>query len=133
MRKELKGKLRDLGVSIVYLFGSKATGSSSRLSDVDIGVVLKTDDSQRKDHRAVYHRLYDLFSGIYPTLKLDIAFLNETPLSLQYAAIREGKILFEEDPTVTADYEQQVMNQYLDFKPVLDLFDRMVSERYAET
>ena len=40
---------------------------------------------------------------------------------------------FEEDPVFTADYEHEVIKQYLDFRPVLDFFDRTAAERYAKT
>lgn len=107
-------------------------GRGSRSSDIDIGVVLK-DSPPGKDTRALYQNLYDIFIRVYPTSKLDIVFLQAAPLSLQYFAIKEGKVLFEEDPTFTADYENLVINQYLDFRPVLDFFDRVTMERYAKT
>jgi hypothetical protein len=43
-----------------------------------------------------------------------------------------GKILFESDPTFTANYEESVMKLYLDFKHVLDYFDKVAMERYAK-
>jgi predicted nucleotidyltransferase len=132
MKKNLREELKKLGVAIIYLFGSKATGRASRLSDIDIGIVLKTPASG-KDPRALYHMLYQLFSEVYPRSKLDIVFLQSAPLALQYSAIKDGKILFEEDPKLTADYEQGVINQYLDFRPILDYFDRVTMERYAKT
>jgi predicted nucleotidyltransferase len=131
MKKELKGKFDRLGIAIVYLFGSRATGRESRLSDIDIGVVLKEAPSG-KGTRDLYHNLYGLFTEIYPAVKPDIVFLQEAPLSLQYSAVREGKILFETAPEFTADYENLVMNQYLDFRPVLDYFDKVTMERYAK-
>lgn len=132
MKTNLKAEIGKLGVAIVYLFGSKATRRASRLSDIDIGIVLKTPASGR-DTRTLYHMLYQLFSEVYPRSKLDIVFLQTAPLTLQYSAIKDGKILFEEDPRFTADYVNLVMNQYLDFKPVLDLFDQVSMERYAKT
>jgi hypothetical protein len=77
--------------------------------------------------------LYQLFSAVYPRSKLDIVFLESAPLPLQYSAIRDGKLIFEKDPKFTADYENRVINQFLDFKPVLDFFDRVTMERYAKT
>ena len=41
MKKEIRRELKELGVSTVYLFGSRASQRQSRLSDVDFGVVLK--------------------------------------------------------------------------------------------
>jgi predicted nucleotidyltransferase len=131
MKKELKNKFEELGIITVYLFGSRAIGRESRLSDIDIGVVLQ-EPSSGNDVRDLYQNLYELFSEIYPTSRLDIVFLRGAPLSLQYSAVREGKILFEKDPKLTVDYENFVMNQYLDFRPVLDYFDQVTMERYAK-
>jgi len=131
MKRELKDKLRKLGVAVVFLFGSKAIGRGTRLSDIDIGVILK-NPAFEKDTRAVYQVLYEIFTEIYPNSKLDIVFLQTAPLALQYSAIKDGKILFEEDPKFTADYVNLLINQYLDFKPVLDFFDQVSMERYAK-
>ena len=132
MKRDFKTKLEKLGVAIVYLFGSKATGRGSPLSDIDIGIVLKSPPSE-SDTRTLYHKFYQLLSEVYPRSKLDIVFLQTAPLSLQYAAIREAKLIFEKDPKSTADYENRVINQFLDFKPVLDFFDRVTIETYAKT
>jgi predicted nucleotidyltransferase len=131
MRKELRNKLKGFQVSVVYLFGSAAIDRKTRLSDIDIGVVFK-ELQPGEDTRALYNNLCGIFSELYRAPKIDIVFLQKAPLSLQYSAIKEGKILFEEDPCVTADYEQRVINEYLDFKPVLELFDRSAVERYAK-
>ena len=132
MKKEIRRELKELGVSTVYLFGSRASQRQSRLSDIDIGVVLKKPPLGG-DTRPTYDRLYRLFTEVYPALKLDIVFLQTAPVALQYSAVKEGKILFEEDPVFTADYEYSVINQYLDFRPVLDRFDQVAMERYAKT
>jgi predicted nucleotidyltransferase len=132
MKRRYSDKLEKLGVSIVYFFGSKAIRRGTPLSDIDIGVVLKVAPMER-DTRLLYQNLYEMFSELYHGSKLDIVFLQTAPLSLQYSAIKDGKIIFEEDPVVTADYEYMVINQYLDFRPVLDFFDRVATERYAKT
>jgi predicted nucleotidyltransferase len=131
MTKKHKERLKELGVSIVYLFGSRATGRKTRSSDTDIGVVFR-DLEFGNDHRAMYHALYQLFSELYPDSKLDIVFLQTSPLSLQYSSIKEGKILFEIDPVLTTNYENQAVDQYLDFRPVMDFFDRVTTEGYAK-
>ena len=132
MEKGLKKELIKLGILVVYLFGSKAMGRGSQLSDVDIGVVCK-DPMQNWDTRSLYNRLYELFSDLYPHPRLDIVFLQTAPLALQFFAVKDGKVIFEGDPRFTADYENRVIQQYLDFRPVLDFFDRIAAERYAET
>lgn len=129
MKSGSKTKLRKLGISIVYLFGSKAVGTSSPMSDTDIGVVLK--EPTVKDTRILYNALYGLFVEQYPTTELDIVFLQTAPLPLQYHAVKDGKVLFEEDPGFTADYVAYVINAYLDFKPILEYLNRISSERYT--
>jgi predicted nucleotidyltransferase len=130
MKNNFKIKFKELGVSIVYLFGSRALGTSTSMSDTDIGVVLK-DPTAVKDTRALYNDLYDLLAEQYPTKRLDIVFLQAAPLPLQYHAIKEGKVLFEKDPRTTSDYEAYVINMYLDFKPVLEYLDKISSTRHA--
>src|SRR3989304_1452182 len=130
MRENVKTKLKELGVSIIYLFGSRAGGTSTPMSDMDIGVVLK-GEMTLYDSRTLYNDLYDLFSGLYPLVELDIVFLQSAPLTLQYHAIREGKVLYEENPQLTAYYEAYVISMYLDFKPVLEYFDAISSARYS--
>ena len=131
MKKELKAKFKELGVLAVYLFGSRAMGKKSPLSDTDIGIVFKTIPTSLET-RAIYNRLYKIFSELYPDSKLDIVLLQTGPLALQFFAIKDGKILFEEDRRFTADYEDFVIKRYLDFRPVLDFFDRVATEKYAQ-
>lgn len=130
MNKETRKKLKKLGISVVYLFGSKAVGLTTPLSDIDIGIVMK-DSKTLEDTRALYTTLYGLFQELYPAKKVDIVFLQKSPLQLQYHAIKDGKVLFEDDPGITADYESYVINMNLDFKPVLEYFDKAASMRYA--
>jgi predicted nucleotidyltransferase len=130
MKLNEKSKLRELGIAAVYLFGSKAIGTSTPMSDMDIGVVLK-EPKTVKDTRVLYTALYDVFVERYPARELDIVFLQTAPIPLQYHAIKEGRILYEEDPRFTADYVANVINGYLDFKPVLEYFDTISSARYA--
>jgi uncharacterized protein len=131
MKKKARDSIKELGIAIVYLFGSKAIGRESPLSDIDIGVVLRTVPPV--DTRELYSRVFGVFSDLYPRGKLDITFLQNASLALQFSAIKSGKVLFEEDPRMTADYENLVVNQFLDFQPVLDFFDRVAAEKYAST
>jgi predicted nucleotidyltransferase len=130
MKKRIKDGMRKLGVSIIYLFGSRAAGRGSPLSDIDIGVVLK-NPSIGGDTRALYNKLYGLLSDQYPESRLALVFLQRASLAPQFLAVRGGTILFEEDSRYTADYEKRVIQEYLDFRPVLDLFDSVAAESYA--
>jgi predicted nucleotidyltransferase len=130
MKKQYRNQLKKLGVSTVFLFGSRGFDNASALSDTDIGVLMKVHPAEA-ENTVFYHRFYDLFSDLFPGSRVDIVTLQTAPLPIQYAAVTEGKVLFEEDPVLTADYIHQVINRYLDFRYVLDEFNRVTLEKYA--
>jgi hypothetical protein len=127
-------ELERLKVGLVYLFGSQALEIESPLSDVDIGIVFFDrkflDDFRMR--KKTYTELYDIFADTSsPTLEgeLDIVFLQQTPLDFQHDVIVKGKVLYQRNPKFRVDYEEQVLDAYLDFKPVIDYFDQMFLER----
>jgi len=125
--------MKELCILAVYLFGSEVEGATTVRSDIDIGIVLKKPKNLG-DTRPLYNALYLEFSKIFkPTFlrQLDIVFLQNAPIPLQYNAIAYGKVLYEEDPVQRADYEERVMNQYMDFKPLLEYFDIIALKRYS--
>jgi predicted nucleotidyltransferase len=126
-------KMKKLGILVVYLFGSEAYGTKTVMSDIDVGIVLK-NPKNLEDIRPLYNAIYSELSKVFrPAFLrgLDIVFLQTAPITLQYNAITSGRILYEEDPVKRADYEEKVVNQYLDFKPVIEYFDSIASKRYA--
>lgn len=128
-----KDKMKRLGVLALYLFGSIADGAISNKSDIDIGVVLKNPEIL-EDTRALYNVIYEELSRVFnPTFfrRLDIVFLQNAPIPLQYNAIAFGQVLYEEDPIKRTNYEERVINQYIDFKPLLEYFDSIASKRYT--
>ncbi len=130
MNRNLKNDLGRLGILAVYLFGSMFTGKTSPASDIDLGIVFK-DNFMPEHTKDMYIKLYKIFSEVYPSFIIDIVFLQSAPLTLQYDAIRNGKVLFQAEPALRADYEAKVISMYLDFKPVLKVFDDAASIRRA--
>jgi len=129
-------ELERLKVGLVYLFGSEALGIQTPLSDVDIGIVFfdRTILDDFRIRRKTYTELYDVLADIFPpTLEkeLDIVFLQQTPLDFQYNVIVKGKVLYQRNPKFRVDYEEQVLDEYLDFKLLIDYFDQIFSERLA--
>lgn len=109
------------GAGLVLLFGSQATRRRHPLSDTDIGVVFN-DDKKRLAHPVeVYSQLADEVKKHFRG-KIDIVYLEETPLSLQYRAVMDGKILYASEPAAAADYKEKVLKKYFDFKFIEDIF-----------
>lgn len=127
-------KLKKLEVALVYLFGSKALKAETPLSDIDMGIVFLDPHflENPKATRKRYNELYNILAPIYPpTFKkeLDLVFLPQTPIAFQYEVIRAGRVLYEVSPEFRVSYEEKVVNEYLDFEPVLNYFDKVLLER----
>jgi len=106
-------------ISAVILFGSLATNKETPLSDVDLAVLyhknLSLDELDRL-HRQVMGIITDLLQSD----DVDVINLNTAPLSMQYGAIKQSKILVLNNREEYVDYWEQTVKYYLDFKPLLD-------------
>lgn len=116
-----KSKLKSIGVKVVYLFGSRATGTALEKSDHDVGVVF---DAKKvlADNPSLFTNVYEILSNEFPDeirgSKLDISFLQRASAALEMSAISEGVILFEDNPVFRADYEESVVKRYDDYQPI---------------
>jgi len=115
-------------VLLAYLFGSHARNKSTALSDIDIAILLREALNEDQFFEArlrimddVAHRLH--FNDV------DVLILNHAPLALRYRALRDGKILFCRDEKARVHFATETTLAYLDFKPVIDLFQRATLER----
>ncbi|HEY4524224.1 MAG TPA: nucleotidyltransferase domain-containing protein [Candidatus Paceibacterota bacterium] len=115
-------------VKLVLLFGSAATGRQHPLSDTDIGVVFADSNRRLKEPVKVYGDLLEEmqkhFSG-----QIDLVYLEETPLSLQYRAVTDGRILYEARVGVMADYKEYVLKYYFDFQFIENIFHQAILAR----
>lgn len=124
LTKKEKTALNALGVGLVLVFGSEITGKRHPGSNVDVGVVFHDLKRKNEDPVEVYGELYEIFSNLFPVKPLDIVYLQESPLHLQFRAISGGKVLYRESLSFEADYRERVMLLYFDFAPVEQVFQR---------
>jgi len=116
------------GVVLAYLFGSHGRGQAGPLSDVDIAVLLEGHPS---DDRCLDLRLEVIggLMGLLHTNDVDVLILNQAPPALRYAVLRDGVLLFCRDRQVLIQFRVQTLNEYLDFKPILQRHERAILER----
>ena len=122
-------QFKKMGVETVYLFGSQAQGFTHPLSDVDIGVVFENPEKYKNKTMEPYLKLDDIFSDVFPKKQIDVVFLQFTPLSLQFNATRDGKVLYEKDEKKRFCYQEDVLKRYLDIKYFYDLRYKAILER----
>lgn len=116
-------ELAKLGVTAVYLFGSRAEGTAHDLSDYDFALVME-DYQQLPRERLfsdLYQKIYDILSPLcprtYPNDIIDIIFLEQVPLELQSHIIRKGKVIMDTDPIARLNLEAMIMLRFADFAP----------------
>ena len=121
-------KLRALGVQSLYLFGSRAQGVPGVLSDYDFGLLMEKTGHQRGN--LTYDQVYEILAPYCPRTKendvIDIVFVRDITLELQFHIIQYGVVLFDTDPLARGRFEEDVMCKYCDYRPILDRFDQAI-------
>lgn len=135
-REELRRICEESRILAVYIFGSmtsegvslldnKKPGNVDPLADIDVGVVFLQPVSDPKERVKSYRKLYSDLSDLFSPLPLDLVFLQETGVIIQFEAIN-GQIVYSHDDDKRTDYEEKVIKFYQDWKPVYDQYTKEV-------
>lgn len=101
------------GVKLAYLFGSSAKGEKGKLGDIDIAVLL--DESlSRKERFKLELELISELTSLLKTNSVDLAVMNDAPLSLNYEIIKANYPILVRDRAEKIDFEHGVLSNYLD-------------------
>lgn len=112
-------------VIFCYLFGSLTYQNFISKSDIDLAVYL--DKEKCKDF---FEKRLELISKISVVLKkeADVVILNTAAPFLKFVILKEGKIIFEKEKGERIDFELKSINEYFDFKPILEkYYDRILT------
>lgn len=122
---------QDDNIIALYLFGSQARGTASRLSDIDIGVLFHSmiDASRYFPLRLEY---IARIIGLLRTEKVDVVILNNAPLHLAYEIMSHGTLLLDRDPRQRVAFEADRIGRFLDFKPFLAVQYRAIKKHLAK-
>ena len=119
--KILKPIFKDSGVLFCYLFGSFANNNNISKSDVDLGVYLN-----EKKHSDFFDKRLELISQFSKELKkdVDVIILNSASPFLKYVILKEGELIFEKERSKRIDFELKSINEYFDFRPILEKYNQ---------
>jgi len=105
-----------------YQFGSTIRGGEGPLSDLDIAILVRDEQTPLAVDllRVELLLAYELQKQLH-VQQVDLITLNRQRLPLQYAILRTGRLIFETDPKCRIRFVQKVIQDYLDFQPTLEL------------
>ena len=115
-------------VVLAYLFGSQARWQANGLSDINIAVLLTGRPDKSQCFEARLKLMGDLMDILHAN-EVDVAILNQSPPVLSYRVLRDGVLLFCRDRDQMIAYRVRVINEYLDFKPVLERHTQAIIEK----
>jgi len=120
-KKEIERIFISKGVILSYLFGSSIKSNFSKLSDIDIAVLLKRE-IDCENYLKIKLDLSVKLSEILRNLKteIDIVILNESSITLKYQVIKYGEVIYKLDEKTRVNFETSVVDYYLDTKPIRD-------------
>lgn len=118
-------RLNHLGITAVILFGSQAQNITRHDSDFDIAVIGPYS-------KPAYDTVYDMMSQkINRLVDIDIVFLANAPLELQKHVANYGRVLYQKNLNVFANFRQKVMTDYADFAPLRTIYSTATLARIS--
>lgn len=99
-------------ISLLYVFGSYATGKNNGNSDLDIAILLKDNYVPM----AKLELLGDL-NIIFKRDDIDLVILNSASPVLKFQVVKYGAKLYMEDEVDKVNFEAKVVSEYMDMEP----------------
>jgi predicted nucleotidyltransferase len=114
LRSILAGRAEPLAAA--YLFGSRARGTATDRSDVDLAVLYADRPASGLEGLGL-----DLEADIERVLGLpvQVVVLNSAPADLVHRVLRDGHLLLDRDRSRRIRFEVKARNEYFDLQPVL--------------
>ncbi len=106
-------------ILVMYLFGSRAINKADDLSDIDIAILLKSNELSFE--KELY--LSGEITSLLGTEEVSVVLLNKAPLVISYGVLKESKVLFCANDNLRLDFEEKIIKQYLDFRYHLNIYD----------
>ena len=129
--EEVKRVLQQNRVILAFVFGSAATGRTTRSSDLDLAVLLDEAVPERK-YFAIRLRLLDQLSRVIKGRHLDVAVLNSASPLLVQLVLTRGKVIFCQDKDLKAEFQIKALQEFEDALYLRKTYYRYLEERVRQ-
>lgn len=117
-------KKRD--IVAVYLYGSFARGEAKVGSDIDLAVVFNNDFYRRSDYSDFLSYNYELTKIL--GIEVEVKDLKNASLDFTHRVLCEGKLVLCSNEKDKAAFEESILRNYFDLKPLFDEYYQSLSE-----
>lgn len=118
-------------IQLAYLFGSVAEEKQTRLSDLDVAVLVEPNRLQELDQEPLGYQAAittDLMA-LLRTNDVDVVILNHATPLLAYEVVKYGIKVFCRDEAERIRFEVHTFQQYVDTKPLREIQHYYLTER----
>ena len=126
-RRADEAALADAGVRFAYLFGSRAAGTETDVSDADVAA-MPGRQLGLLESGALAARL----SRALGVPDVDLVWLDRASLELRGHVVQEGRLLYSTDEPARVAFEVRTRSEYFDFLPALRAAERGYIARVAD-
>lgn len=117
-------------IELAVLFGSRATGETNRLSDLDVAVAFHADVPDEKRRSYVDEIVAEILhqTGVEA---IDLVDLDRASPAMGYEILSKGELLIGEESAMT-ERETECLLRKLDFQPVKSAWQDALRARIEE-
>ncbi len=127
--EQIKKKAAELGIKMVVLFGSRASGKEREDSDYDVAVLTTPEKNIKKNMKYYTKILFFLSDALgIPDEKIDLTNLNNANLLLAHQIFSEGRLLYGSRNLFDEERAVSYRN-YIDARPLFDLENIIIHKR----
>lgn len=126
-KREVRKTARAFKLQELYLFGSQIKGKKHAGSDLDAAYLSKQRLSLKEELL-----LIQKLSEVFPQQKIDLLDFTQAPLILQFRIIRDGRVIFSQDPLQTLRRKVRIMSRYYDYRPHLNFLTQSLVANLAK-
>lgn len=117
---------KDKRVIFAYLYGSQARGNMRGDSDVDIAIYLENLNQDPLLEEDISLKLESILHR-----RVDVRVINKAPSSFVNQVLKDGVLLLSRDDRKRIDFEARKTDEYFDFLPIVNEYDKRRLERYG--
>lgn len=110
-------------VLLCYLYGSYVSSNKSEYSDIDLGILL--DVTFKKHYLYQVDLSLEIEKEFGNKIEIDLHILNNATPRFLYNVIKNGNLIHSKNETLQHEFEIRVLYDYLEIKPLLDMYDKM--------